>query len=80
MQYRASYKTAVSASIGSVPARTDLDRHKNDSTRDKKLDMDYCRREFRAFLEKLHIVPYYMKRVRNVVVSTNNTRWKTRLG
>ena len=36
---------------------------KNDSTRDKKLDMDYCRREFRAFLEKLHIVPYYMKRV-----------------
>ena len=25
--YRASYKTAVSASIGSVPARTDLDRH-----------------------------------------------------
>ncbi len=25
--YRASHKTAVSASIGSVPARTDLDRH-----------------------------------------------------
>lgn len=39
---------------------------KNDSTRDKKLDMDYCRREFRAFLEKLHIVPYYMKRVTSI--------------